>query len=383
MKFISSSYSLSLSIGHNVLSRRVLDSDWFNMYWGDLYEFTDDQNTKTHFENDKGGFRTCTSTGGTITGKGCDILVIDDPTNPQQAESDVKREEANIFFDRTLTTRLNRPEIGIFIVVMQRLHEDDLTGHLLSKDPDNWEHICIPVEVTKNVKPQAILDYYEGGLFFPSRFNLKYLNQLKGALGSYGYAGQMLQQPAPDGGGLLKAEYFDEFIMRELPEHVVWNFCIDPAYTANEDNDPTGLCAFCFHDNNFYFRDISEVWLEFPDLMRHIVSYTSNHGYSKRSVILVEPKASGKSVVQTLKKNTDLNIKEDKPPTKDKVARVKDITPIAECGRVFVLKNSRWQANFLLQATQFPNGRHDDMVDVIVMAIDKYANRKKKRMLMW
>ena len=87
------------------------------------------------------------------TGMGADIIVIDDPQNPQLARSEVERENANQFFNETLRSRLNQPEIGVFIVIMQRLHENDLTGMLLNKEPNEWDHICLPAEISDNVKP--------------------------------------------------------------------------------------------------------------------------------------------------------------------------------------------------------------------------------------
>jgi predicted phage terminase large subunit-like protein len=116
--------------------------------------------------------------------------------------------------------------------------------------------------------------------------------------------------------------------------------------------------------------------LEFPDLVKHIIKFVNKNGYNKQSKIFVEPKASGKSIVQTLVRETGLNIKEDKPPTKDKVARVQDISASIETGRVSLLRG-HWNEEFLMQCQTFPAAKHDDMVDCLVMALNRHFNGKK------
>lgn len=136
MKFISTSYAHSLSQSLSVQARRIIESDWFKQHYPDI-KITKDENTKTKFTTPNGGLRFCTSTGGTVTGMGADVIVIDDPQNPQEARSDLKRENSNAYFNETLRSRLNNPDVGLFIIIMQRLHEEDLTGTLLKNEPDN------------------------------------------------------------------------------------------------------------------------------------------------------------------------------------------------------------------------------------------------------
>ena len=147
IQFISSSYSASLSIVLSTQSRRLIESDWFIDHFPDIH-LSKDENTKSRFTTTNGGLRYSTSTGGTVTGMGADVIVIDDPQNPQLARSEVERDNSNRFFNETLRSRLNNPDKGIFIVIMQRLHENDMTGMLLEKEPHNWEHICLPAEVS-------------------------------------------------------------------------------------------------------------------------------------------------------------------------------------------------------------------------------------------
>ena len=146
--------------------------------------------------------------------------------------------------------------------------------------------------------------------------------------------------------------------------------------TASEKNDPSALLAYVFADNTWQIISVQNVRLEFPDLVKHIVKFVEKNGYSSQSKIFVEPKASGKSIVQTLMRETGLNVREDKPPTKDKVARVQDISPTLETGRVTLLKGA-WNEEFLMQCQQFPAARHDDMVDCLVMTVNQHFKGKK------
>jgi predicted phage terminase large subunit-like protein len=379
IQFISSSYSGSLSITLSTQARRLLESDWFKEYFPEV-QLSKDENTKSRYTTTNSGLRYSTSTGGTVTGMGADIIVIDDPQNPQLARSDVERENANRFFNETLRSRLNNPDKGVFIVIMQRLHEKDLTGMLLEKEPENWEHICLPAEVSDYVKPLDLKEFYTDGLLFPQRLSKDTLNSFKLGLGSYGYSGQYSQIPSPDEGGIFKGDWFN--IIKRLPENVntdllKWDFYLDTAYTNKQENDATAMMCAAFHNNELYIREVKAVRLEFPELIKEIQQFTAVNGYTNRSRIYVEPKASGKSIVQMLKRSTGLNVIEDKPPSQDKVSRASSVSAFVESGRVNLL-DGRYVDNFLNELKSFPNGSHDDMVDTLIMAIDRNTNRRKK-----
>jgi len=379
IQFISSSYSASLSIVLSTQSRRLIESDWFRLHFPDVH-LSKDENTKSRFTTPNGGLRYSTSTGGTITGMGGDIIVIDDPQNPQLARSEVERENANRFFNETLRSRLNNPDKGVFIVIMQRLHENDLTGMLLSKEPSNWEHICLPAELSDNVLPIELKKFYVNGLLFPQRLSKSVLDGFKTGLGSYGYSGQYSQLPSPSEGGIFKGQWFN--IIKQLPtgllmDSLKWDYYLDTAYTNKQENDATAMLACAFHNNELYIRDVRAVRMEFPELIKEIQLFTSINGYTNRSRIYVEPKASGKSIVQMLKRSTGLNIMEDKPPTQDKISRASSVSAFVESGRVNLL-DGRYIDAFLNELKAFPNGSHDDQVDILIMAIDKNTNRRKK-----
>ena len=171
---------------------------------------------------------------------------------------------------------------------------------------------------------------------------------------------------------MIRAEWLkiDKYKAIEIGKETVVDFVIDPAYTSDEKNDPSALLAYTFQDNRWQIIDCINVYKDFPDLIKFIPQWVQKNGYNNRSRIYVEPKASGKSIVQTLQKETGLNVREDKPPSKDKVARVQDISASLESGRVSLLEG-KWNEEFVQQLVKFPSGKNDDMVDCLVMAIKK------------
>ena len=373
LRFITSSYSATLSIELATKSRDIIFSDWFQRRWRGVFQIKKDQNLKERYENTHIGMRRATSVGGTVTGQGGDFLIVDDPLSPQMANSATERDNANEWYRTTFYSRLNQADIGVRIIIMQRVHEEDLTGFLLDRDTRfNYNHICIPAtnEYEESIKPPQLKKFYdkESGLFWTDRFNKDVLNDYKSALGSYGYAGQLMQTPTPLDSGMIHGDWFR--VDRYRVDNAIVNFVIDPAYTANQKNDPSALLAYTYKENKWQIVDCINVHKEFPELVKFIPQWVQKNGYTNKSRIYVEPKASGKSIVQTLIRETGLNVKEDKPPTKDKVARVADISASLESGRVSLL-NGDWNREFLDQLTKFPSAKHDDMVDCLVMAVNK------------
>lgn len=374
LKFICSSYASNLSIQHSVACRRIIESDWYQEKWGELFKLAKDQDTKTHFENDKYGVRISTSTGSGITGSGADIIISDDPMNPQQAASEKERETANNYTTGTLATRLNNQEIGLRVVIMQRLHEHDTTGHILVKSKDKYFHVCIPAKLNEHVKPIEIRNYYDlAGFFSPIRFTQLVLDSLKLDLGSYRYANEYDQSPAPEEGGILKKAWFKYIDKDKLPAGLIWDFFLDTAYTEDKKNDPSAVLAATWHDGLLYVKNSTAIWKEFPELIKFIPEYILKHGYVNASRVMVEPKATGKSIVQTLRGS--INIIELPPPVDSKIVRVNNRSAIIEAGKV-ILVNDEWNEGFVHECAVFPNGAHDDQLDNLINAIDHYTVKK-------
>jgi predicted phage terminase large subunit-like protein len=289
--------------------------------------------------------------------------------SPALSASKLERNRSNKWVSETIGSRNVDDSITTTIIVMQRLHEMDTTGYLLKKEGLRVHHVCIPAEISKDVKPAELSAYYVNGLFDPIRKSKERLLIKKVELGSYGYAGQMQQRPSPEEGGIIKSNWF-QIVNKALPipAEAPIDFQMDTAYTDDTDNDPTAVLSYYVQNNNLYITHATSVWKEFPDLIRWLPEYARGRGYKPQSTIHVEPKASGKSVVQTAKDETDLNIIESVPPKEDKVTRLHRVSPKIEAGRVF-LHEGAWNESFINQVTSFPNAEHDDEVDCLTAII--------------
>ncbi len=371
MRIIGGSYSLALSTSHALRSRDLILSDEYQERWGSTFALRRDRARATAYANNQTGERISTSTGAGITGRHADLLLIDDPISPHLAASRKGLQRCTDWYDHTLSTRTTNRAVALRILVMQRLHDNDLTGYLLRRWPHRYRHICLPAELTPAIAPGALASRYQQGLLDPVRFPRKVLDDLRADLGAWAYGGQILQSPAPLGGGLLKRKWFGTY--STLPADAVWHVVVDPAYTAKTYNDPSALMAYAYADGHWYIREVAAEWLEFPKLLRYLADFALRNGYGNGSCIRVEPKASGKDIVNTLRRQSTLNIIEGPNPEGDKIARVLSIAAIVESGRILLPETGYpWKLDFLDECTLFPNGQHDDRVDCLVMAIDAH-----------
>lgn len=326
---------------------------------------------KTHFKNGFKGERYTTSAGSAIQGIHAHQKILDDPIGQAQAHSEADRKTVNVWLSETISTRNIDATITTTIIVMQRLHEQDPTGYLLGKAGLNIKHICIPAEISPDVKPESLRANYIDGLFDVKRKPRERLNMEKIELGSYGYAGQMQQRPAPAEGGIIKKEWFH--IVNEPPQRApgrVFHFQLDTAYTEDTENDPTGIAGYYVDGNYIYITNAQSVWKEFPELCRWLPPFARENFYTDQSMINVEPKATGKSLVQTIRDGTALNISESKAPKEDKSTRLHIVSPKIEAGRIR-LHAGGWNESFISQLTAFPNAAHDEYVDILVAIIDR------------
>lgn len=403
IKFVTSSYSSSFATRDSVATRYLIQSEWYQNLFGDVFQLSDDQNAKSNFTNNKGGIRYATSVNGSGTGGGGDIVLVDDPVSSEQAFSDTERETANRWWTQTMYSRLNNQKLGLRVVIMQRLHEKDLTGELLDKKA-NYKHICIPAELGDNVSPKELIQNYVDGLFSPTRFTREVLNDYRKGLGSYGYAGQMLQSPSPSEGGMLKKNWFKIVKESELPLDLVKNFYSDTAYgKEHSDNSATGVSSNW--EGKLIVWRVKTVNKTFPEFKKYHKTFILENGYSVNSKDYFEPKATGISIVQDLKadyfyltprqniiesledvkvetqplcQKIAINVKEDKAPTDSKQTRIGAVSAFIESGNVLLVEGS-WNDEFIEECCVFPNGKHDDQVDVLEMMIrnEMFTNKFK------
>jgi len=386
VQFLYASYAQSLSIRDSIKTRRLLESPWYQKYWGDKYQITSDQNTKVRFDNSKGGYRLATSVDGALTGEGGSIIVVDDPHNANEVESDLVRQGTLEWWDQSMSTRLNDPKTGAYVVIMQRLHESDLTGHVLSKDTGNWVHLCLPMRFERDrqcITQWFVDDREEGELLVEGRFGEDEVKNLETSLGPFAAAGQLQQRPKPKGGGIIKREWWrlwDETIagaqgLRKTVfppfEYVIGS--LDTAYTTKQENDYSALTIWgIWHDRDDNQRImLIYAWqdrLEFPELVKKVLKLSNEFKLDK---LLIESKAAGLSVAQELRNHfarENWGIQLVDPGRGDKVARTYAIQHLFAEGMIYA-PDYEWAEKVIDQAESFPRGAHDDLVDSMTQAL--------------
>jgi predicted phage terminase large subunit-like protein len=318
------------------------------------------------------GYRLATSTGGVLTGRGADIILIDDPLKPEEALSEAQRQTANDWYDHTLYSRLNDKRHGVIVIIMQRLHEDDLVGHVLAQEP--WEVLSFPAiaEVKEAHQIETIwgprcFARRQGEALHPDREPLEILERIRRTVGEYNFAGQYQQTPAPLGGGMVKAEWFKRYGANERPErfeHIVQSW--DTANKVTELSDFSACTTWGIRGKDLYLLNVLRKRLEYPALKRAV---REQHSLFNAKVVLVEDKASGTQLIQELIADGCHAVTRYQPEC-DKVMRLHAQTAIIENGFVHLPEAAPWLAEYLHEMAVFPKGKHDDQVDSTAQFLD-------------
>ncbi len=318
------------------------------------------------------GYRLATSTGGVLTGRGADIILIDDPLKPEEALSEAQRQGGNEWYDHTLYSRLNDKRHGAIVIIMQRLHEDDLVGHVLGQEP--WEVLSFPA-IAEAEEAHQIETIWgprcfarrQGEALHPDREPLETLEHIRRTIGEYNFAGQYQQSPAPLGGGLVKAEWFKRYGANERPEsfdRILQSW--DTANKATELSDFSVCTTWGIKGKDFYLLNVLRKRLEYPALKRAVREQQS---LFNANVVLIEDKASGTQLIQELIADGFHRVTRYKPEC-DKIMRLHAQTAIIENGFVHLPEAAPWLAEYLHEMTVFPKGKHDDQVDSTAQFLD-------------
>lgn len=362
---MAASYSSALSLKHSLDCRRVITAPWYQALFPEV-KLSRDQNQKHKFMTTERGFRFATSVGGTITGEGGNFLIIDDPLNSAQGMNKHWREHANNWFDHTFASRLNDKHNGVIILVMQRLHQHDLTGHLLAKG--GWQHLCLPAVAPANAIYKFGKTYKKvkaGDLLHPGRENAALIERAKIELGSAAFSAQYLQQPLPEEGAMLRPWWFGRYkIPPTVYDRRVQSW--DTAIKSGKQHDASVCLTFAERSGEIYLLDAAVLRSEYPDLKRAFYALAEQW---KPNVILLEDKGSGQQLLQDVRRETLLPVVAFNPKT-DKVTRFAAITAIIESGRVFLPEQAPWLADFESELFAFPGGAHDDQVDALTQYLD-------------
>jgi predicted phage terminase large subunit-like protein len=350
--------------------RRIVASDWYRQLFAT--RLSPQRQAVPEFETTAQGCRIATSVGGVLTGRGADIIIIDDPLKPEEALSEAHRQGANEWFDHTLYSRLNDKQQGAIVLIMHRLHEDDLVGHVLAQE--DWEIVrlsAIAEEdetiVVDNLLGQRCFERRRGAALHPAREPLPMLEQIRRTIGEYNFAGQYQQMPAPLGGGLVKAGWFRHYAAAELPQtfdRIVQSW--DTASKATELSDFSVCTSWGILGKDLYLIDVLRRRMEYPELKRAV---RAQYERFRSSVVLIEDKASGTQLIQELIRE-GLHAVTRYQPQFDKVMRMHAQTAMIENGFVHLPDTAPWLSAYLHELTTFPKGRHDDQVDSTAQMLD-------------
>jgi len=373
-RFLTASYAESLSIRDALKHRDIIKSDKFNRLYRPDWSLKDDQDQKKKFINTATGYRIATSVGGAGTGERADTIICDDPIKATEVSSEVIRQKASDWWFQTMATRDSDPKKTKRILIMQRLHEKDLAGEILSRGSD-YEKLILPAEFEpKKVSYTKIWKdprTKEGELLWPQQYGPSEIKQAKKDLGSFGYAGQFQQSPVPVEGGLFKRKWWKFYKERPAVAGQVVQFW-DCAAKPGISNDYSSCATWLKIPTGYYLLDLWREKVEAPQLYRAIQMNFNKWSHLCQAIV-IEDASAGTSAIQWLRQSTTLPVLAFSPHGQSKEIRASAATPTVESGNCFLPEGHTLIEDFIKEHESFPNGEHDDMVDTTSMMVNHFA----------
>lgn len=363
-RIICASYSDGLSTKLANQRRTVMKAAWYGRVFPGT-RISTSKDTQTEFETTRGGGCFATSVGGTLTGRGGNLIIIDDPAKPGEATSETISQGIRDWFDGTLYSRLDNKAEDAIILIMQRLHVDDLAAHVL--EHGDWVHLNLPAIAVEDewieIGPERFHRRRIDDVLHPDRDPRHELDALKARLGSYLFNAQYQQQPVPPGGNMIRWHWFPRYghgLERGPDDYIAQSW--DTASSASEMADYSVCTTWLVRGDTYYLLDVFRERLEYPDLKRKVIELY--HRYRPES-LFIEEKGLGIGLVQELTYTHSIY-----PigliPQDDKVVRASRRSGMIEAGRVFLPEDAPWLGDFQQEVLAFPHGRHDDQVDSMV-----------------
>ena len=405
LRYVCASHGLDLAIRDSTKMRRLVQSEWYQKRWGDTVILTGDQNAKTKFETTATGFRQAIAAGG-ITGARGDRVIIDDPHTVESAASEQQRASTIEWFEQAVPTRLNNPDKSAIVVIMQRLHEEDVSGVIIDKQL-GYDHIMLPMEYDPTRSMPTMLGWEDpreeaGDLLFAERFPAHVVERDKRIMGPYAISGQFQQTPTPAGGGIIKRDWWQLWEHDTFPAFDYIVAALDTAYTTKTENDYTAMTVWgVFTEDpvaadgmkapggrfDMYKKERSYkaphpkvmliyAWQERLELANSVTKTAETVKRFKVDSILIENKAAGYPVAQELRRlysSQGFQVIMDDPKSMDKLSRLYSIQHFFAEGLVYAPDKS-WADQVITQTVSFPKAKHDDLVDTISMAM-RYFRR--------
>lgn len=369
-RIIGASHEQGLATRDTLKMRRLITSDWYQSRWP--LKLTGDQNQKTYYENERTGFRQACAVG-SMTGKRGDRVIWDDPHSAESALSDAHRETALRVFQETLPTRLNNPERSAIIIVMQRLHEDDVSGHILANDL-GYEHLCLPMEFESDRRCTTSIGFTdprteEGELLFPERFPKEVVDRDKKVMGAFAVAGQFQQRPAPRGGGFFHWDRVE--IVDVAPKVRKYVRYWDKAGTDGGGAYTAGV-LIGLHDNGWIILDVVRGQWSAGKREDIILQTAKGDPRGTETWVEQEPGSGGKESAEATIRNLSGFKCQAEKVTGSKEMRAEPYAVQMEAGSISCLSRP-WTQDFIGEHKTFPVGKYKDQVDAAAGAFSKLA----------
>ncbi len=351
--------------------RSLMTSDWYQGLFPSTRLATRRPMLNDYMTTKK-GFRLSTSVSGVLTGRGADFIIVDDPLKPDEALSETQRKSANDWFDHTVVSRLNDKRTGCIILIMQRLHEDDLVGHVLQQG--DWHTLRFPAIAEENEHYTIQTPYRErtftrqqGEALHPERESLSLLARMRAIQGEYNFAGQYQQSPSPLGGGMIKTHWFKTYTPADLPMEFELVFqSWDTANKSSELSDFSVCTTWGLRKNQLYLLHVLRKRLDYPDLRRTVKQQAELY---RAKTVVIEDKASGTQLIQDLLAD-GVHGTTRYEPQMEKIMRMHSVSSTIENGFVHVPVEADWLPEYLHEISAFPKGKYDDQIDSTSMALD-------------
>ena len=369
-QILSVTYAQDLSDNFARKSRTLMTSSFYEALFDT--RLSKGREAVSDYETTNGGYRLSTSVGGVLTGRGADIIIIDDPLKADDALSEPRRRSVNEWNDNTPRSRLNSPENGSIIIVMQRLHADDLVAHV--QEHESWDVLSFPAIAEQDETYDFLTPYGRkrihrktGEILQAALLSSATLDSQRRAMTEYNFTAQYQQDPQPPSGIIVKREWLRFYGPNDKPEK--FDQIIQSWDTANKDTELSNfsVCTtWGLKNRHLFLLDVYRRKVEFPDLKRAVRELAALH---RPNIVLVEDKASGSSLIQELRAEHFSLVQAAPAIDGDKVMRLRAQTAKIEGGFVLFPKEEHWLDAYLLELVTFPNSKNDDQVDSTVFAL--------------
>jgi predicted phage terminase large subunit-like protein len=397
IRFLTTSFSQELSSEHSVNSRDIIDSEWYQALWGNVFEMTSDQNVKSYYRNNLAGYRIALSVGSSSIGRGANCMVFDDLNDPKTCGSPVMRQNVINFYKKVAFTRLNDQTIDLRIVIQQRTYDDDITGYLLQNFEEKWKLFCFPAMESKDISPPEYKSKYVNGLFFPKRLSVEAIEEYKINLGT-DFWGQIQQKPTAPEGGMFKRHWWrfwrpkgsdladvsmdvegKQFFCPTIDRPDIFEDEIDSwdmGLKGGEENDPCVGAYWTKTAKDFFLMDGRRGL--YTALQKEVEVLSLREKHPNVSATLIEDATGGSDTLRYLKLKVP-GVIGISPGSQDKRTRAIPAARQAESGNIYLPHPSiaPWVWDYIEEMAVFDRGVHDEWVDTTSQAINYFLTTRR------